>query len=223
MSAVVALTLQTKHAAAQVFVPGRWRLTRYWVADENGVNTDRVRRVVPVRDRRGNTLTWVCDRFATNLAMEGTGRTWDGRLFNWDSRVNGRACFREIDTTLYPFGVGARGWALVPWRSLAVDSRYVPLGSTVEITELVGMPLPDGTLHDGCFVAVDSGGAIRGHHLDLFLPSTEEHSRLAREGWLPRSVTIVIDSPRCASARRFAVFPQPDDPRVTPSDPLRPR
>ncbi|MEZ4410893.1 MAG: 3D domain-containing protein [Polyangiales bacterium] len=220
LTAALALTSLSTAARAQTFLPGRWQLTRYWVADERGVNPERVHRAVPISDRAGHTLAWVCDRFATDLAMEGTGRTWDGRLFNWDSRVNGRACFREVDNTLYPFGVGVQGWALVPWRSLAVDSRYVPLGSTVEIPELVGMTLPDGSRHDGCFVAVDGGGAILGHHLDLFLPGTAEHSRLAREAWLPRSVSVVLDSPRCESARRFAIHPLPGDPRATPSDPL---
>jgi len=74
------------------------------------------------------------------------------------------------------------------------------------------MPLPDGSTHDGCFVAVDRGGAINGHHLDLFLPSPDAHRALQRMGWLPDSVHVVLDSPRCEAARRYAIHPLPHEP-----------
>lgn len=204
--ALLGVTLAGSAARGQSFVPGTFQLTQYWIAEEQADETGRPQ---PVVDRRGNTLAWSCARFVSSLTMEGTGRTWDGRLLNWDARVNGRACFVEVDAALYPFGVGVQGYALVPFRSLAVDARYVPLGHTVELPELAGMPLPDGTRHDGCFVAVDGGGAIVGHHLDLFLPSTRWWRDLRNAGHLPRQVSVVIDPPRCAPARRFAIRPTP--------------
>jgi 3D (Asp-Asp-Asp) domain-containing protein len=148
--------------------------------------------------------------------MEGTGRTWDGRMLNWVSHVNGRPCFVEIDTALYPFGVGVQGYALVPYRSLAVDPRYIPIGHVVEMPELRGVTLPDGTTHDGCFIAADGGGAIRGHHIDLFLPSRDEYERMNFRRELPRRVSVGIDVPRCASALRYLVLPLPE---TTPGDP----
>ncbi len=189
---------------------GLWQLTEYWIAAESPALTDR--RLVPVRDRAGRVLTQACESFANCLCMEGTGRSWDGRLFNWDSRVQGRACFTEVDTALYPYGAGVQGYALVPYRSLAVDPRYIPIGRVVSIPSLQGIRLPDGSAHDGCFVAVDGGGAIRGHHIDLFLPSITAWRRLSREGVLPPRVLIEIDAPRCAWASRFAVHPLPGDP-----------
>jgi len=209
------LLLGPRAAGAQSFVPGTFQLTQYWIAEEGAHDTGRP---TALHDRQGHTLTWACARFVSSLTMEGTGRTWDGRLLNWDARVGGRACFVEVDPALYPFGVGVQGYALVPFRSLAVDARYVPLGHVVELPELAGMPLPDGTRHDGCFVAVDGGGAIVGHHLDLFLPSTRWYRELHGAGYLPRHVSVVLDTPRCASAQRFAIRPTPHDPAGDPRD-----
>jgi 3D (Asp-Asp-Asp) domain-containing protein len=53
-------------------------------------------------------------------------------------------------------------------RTLAVDPRLVSRRSIVFIKETVGMPLQDGTLHDGYWFASDVGGAIKGARLDLF-------------------------------------------------------
>lgn len=206
----LALALAAAPARAQPSAPGTWILTEYWIAAETPGADDR--RAVPVYDRQGRVLANACESFASCLCMEGTGRTWDGRLLNWDARVRGRACFTEVDTNLYPWGVGVQGYALVPYRSLAVDPRFVPLGHVVEIPALQGLPLPDGSRHDGCFVAVDGGGAIDGHHIDLFLPSIEAWRRLLRANLLPSRVAVVPDAPRCAYAARFAVHPVPGDP-----------
>lgn len=204
----------TAESLAQPSGYGTWQLTQYWIAAESPALADR--RAVPVRDRAGRTLTQACESFASCLCMEGTGRSWDGRLFNWDTRVHGRACFTEVDTDLYPYGVGVQGFALVPYRSLAVDPRYISIGRVVSIPALEGLRLPDGSAHDGCFVAVDGGGAINGHHIDLFLPSITAWRRLLREGSLPSRVLIEVDAPHCAYASRFAIHPVPGDPLPDP-------
>jgi 3D (Asp-Asp-Asp) domain-containing protein len=205
-AAVVLVASIPSHADPPVYYGGRWLLTQYWIASERPGPHDR--RAVPIRTRDGNVLAMSCPRFFDDLSMEGTGRTWDGRLLNWDTRLNGRACFVEVDRTAYPYGIGVAGYALVPYRSLAVDRRHIPIGHTVEMPELTGMPLPDGTTHDGCFVAVDGGGAINGHHIDLFLPSETAYRDAGRAGFLPHHVhQVVVDSARCAYARRYAVLP----------------
>ena len=106
-------------ARAQIAVPGAFQLTRYWIAHENPQPDDRAARVL---DPQGRTLAWCTSRFADALAMEGTGRSWDGRLFNWSSRREGRSCYIEVDPALYPFGIGVAGFALVPYRSLAIGT-----------------------------------------------------------------------------------------------------
>lgn len=207
--AMVSGSFTVSHAT--VYYPGRWQLTQYWIAQERPDPRDR--RAVSIRSRDGNVLSWSCPRFFDELSMEGTGRTWDGRLLNWDRRWHGRPCFVEVDRDRYPYGIGVAGYALVPFRSLAVDRRFIPLGHTVEIPELAGMPLPDGSQHDGCFVAVDGGGAIQGHHIDLFLPSEETWRELSSQGYFPRYVhPVVLDAPRCSYALRYALMPLPSDP-----------
>jgi 3D (Asp-Asp-Asp) domain-containing protein len=199
---------------AERWMPGRFLLTQYWIAEERGRTSHE--QAVRVYDPGGSTVTWACRSFVASLTLEGTGRTWDGRLLNWASRNRGRVCFTEVDTALYPYGVGVQGYALVPYRSLAVDPRFIPMGHVVELLELRGLQLPDGSRHDGCFVAVDTGSAIRGHHVDLFLPSRAVYESLAMRRALPRQVTVVVDSDRCAHARRHAVQPSPD---ALPADP----
>ncbi len=194
------------HADPPVYYGGRWLLTQYWIATE--LPGPRDRRAVPIRTRQGEVIALSCPRFIDDLSMEGTGLTWDGRLLNWDTRQNGRPCFVEVDRESYPYGVGVAGFALVPYRSLAVDRRYIPIGHTVEMPELAGLMLPDGSRHDGCFVAVDGGGAINGHHIDLFLPSEAAYREAGRAGFLPHHIRqVVVDSARCAWARRFAMLP----------------
>lgn len=65
-----------------------------------------------------------------------------------------------------------RPYALVPYRTLAVDSKKIKPGTIVYIASAKGtkITLPDGKVwtHDGYFFAGDSGGAIKGNHVDVF-------------------------------------------------------
>ncbi len=214
---VVALSLlassRSTHADTTIRYPGRWQLTEYWIARERAGQRDR--RASPLFSRGGHAITYACPTFLSDITMEGTGLTWDDRLLNWDGREQARACFVEVDRGSYPYGIGVQGFSLVPYRSLAVDRRVIPVGHTVEMAELAGVRLPDGSVHDGCFVAVDGGGAIVGHHIDLFVPSEADWQRLSQARALPASVrSVVVDAPRCRSAQRFAWIPLPTDPAL---------
>jgi hypothetical protein len=50
-----------------------------------------------------------------------------------------------------PFGDGAPGYKLVPWRTLAANPATLTDGTLLFIPEAVGQKLPDGTVHDGYF------------------------------------------------------------------------
>jgi 3D (Asp-Asp-Asp) domain-containing protein len=71
------------------------------------------------------------------------------------------------------FGDGAGGFILVPYRTIAVDRTFIPLGSVIYIPAARGkkFTLPSGqaATHDGYFLAADVGGAIVGEHIDVFL------------------------------------------------------
>lgn len=84
--------------------------------------------------------------------------------------VLGRTRFRR---THAPFGEGARRARLVPFRTIAVDPRRIPEGTVLYVPAARGtvVPLPTGEnwIHDGYFYAADTGGAIEGNHIDVFV------------------------------------------------------
>lgn len=68
-------------------------------------------------------------------------------------------------------GAGARdslGCPVVAMRTAASDPRIAPKRSIVFIPETVGMTLPEGGTHDGYWYISDTGGGVRGSHIDLF-------------------------------------------------------
>lgn len=84
-------------------------------------------------------------------------------------------------------GVGTRdslGCSVSPMRTLATDPKVIPKRSIVFIKETVGLTLPDGSKHDGLWYASDTGGAIKGHKVDLFTglsrASMEQFLKLSR-------------------------------------------
>ena len=80
----------------------------------------------------------------------------------------------KMRATLYHIGaagVGALdslGCKVVAMRTIAVDKNVIPRRTKLFIKETVGLPMPDGSTHDGVWYASDVGGAIKGNKLDLF-------------------------------------------------------
>ncbi len=70
------------------------------------------------------------------------------------------------------------------WLSIATDLRVIPRGTHVYVPRLAGSPA------HGCFRADDTGGAIIGKHIDVFIPQT--------------TLTGLPDLERGADARRPA-------------------
>ena len=79
-----------------------------------------------------------------------------------------------LRATLYHLGfrgMHARdslGCKVVPMRTAAVDDVDVKRHSLLFIKETVGLPMPDGSLHDGYWFATDVGGGIHRGQIDLF-------------------------------------------------------
>ncbi len=78
-----------------------------------------------------------------------------------------------------PYGYGAHPFQVVPYRTIAVDRRVIPIGSVVFIPAARGqaITLPSGyqAVHDGFFFAADTGGAVRGNHIDVFVGNAERN------------------------------------------------
>ncbi len=101
----------------------------------------------------------------------------------------------------HPLGAGVQGRRLEAFRSIAVDPRYIPIGETIWVPELVGIPMPDGTRHDGCLRADDMGGAIKQHKLDFFVESYGNFKFIADQMWWHLKATPHVDEPRCEYLR----------------------
>ena len=68
-------------------------------------------------------------------------------------------------------GVGvldSLGCKVVAMRTAAIDARLIPKHTILFIKETVGLPMPDGGVHDGYWYASDTGGAIKGKRIDLY-------------------------------------------------------
>lgn len=78
-----------------------------------------------------------------------------------------------------PFGEGERGYFLVPYRTIAVDPKVIPMGSLVYIPAARGalLTLPDGkqAMHDGYFLAGDTGYGIADNHIDVFIGISDKN------------------------------------------------
>lgn len=72
-------------------------------------------------------------------------------------------------------GVGvldSLGCRVVAMRTAAIDAALIPKHTILFIKETVGLPMPDGSVHDGYWYASDTGGAIKGKRIDLFTGMT---------------------------------------------------
>lgn len=111
--------------------------------------------------------------FATQLAVQGTGKLRDGRVLNIWGACNCKhtPCFK---VTKAQWGTAGSGRSLLPFRTVAVDPKVVKLGSLLYVPLLEGRTMPGrapwgGYVHDGCVVADDTGGHIGGNRIDLFV------------------------------------------------------
>jgi len=124
----------------------------------------------------GDHCTPIADvsrEFASQLAIQGTGKLRDGRVLNiWGHcRCDHTPCFRATENQ---WGTAGSGRPLQPFRTVAVDPKVVKLGSLLYVPLLDGRTMPGrapwgGYVHDGCVVADDVGGGIDGNQLDLFV------------------------------------------------------
>ncbi len=142
---------------------------------------------VKLFDSTCQPISEVSREFASQIALQGTGKLKDGRVLNiWgacrcEDQPGSQArrnspCFK---VTAAQWGTGGTGRQLQPFRTVAVDPKMVKLGSLLYVPLLEGRQMPGrspwgGFVHDGCVVADDVGGGIKGSQLDLFV---------GRRGW----------------------------------------
>ena len=131
-------------------------------------------------DSQCQPLAKVPRAFHDTLCVQGSGSLASGVTVSFARRncqcartcprSGQQICFATLDRDVFPWGRGAMGSAIVPFRSVAVDIKVIPLGTPLFIPEFVGLPL-DRTgreTHDGCFLAEDRGIKVIGQHVDVF-------------------------------------------------------
>lgn len=157
---------------------------------------------VPLRDMRGREIgpavaraDWCAGALAGSLRV-------GGEVYNF-AGVTGAAqadCSHgpservRWNRSPHPHGTGARSNPLHPYRTIAcdlgwvsgstpwVEGGYPEFGQQLYIPAADGVALPDGTVHDGIFTCEDTGGAVTGNHIDVFLgPMSGPMSRVIAE------------------------------------------
>ncbi len=164
--------------------------------------------LVPIHDQKCNVIRDVPRAFFDQLALQGSGRIADGRTVSYASHScecpdgvdsNGHSfCFDVLSKKRFPWGRGALGTAITPLRTIAVDRKQIPLGTAVYISDYVGAPtMKKGEQHDGCFMASDVGGWVRGEHIDVF---TGDKSNMRKWNKLVPTrdgISVQVDAPQC--------------------------
>jgi 3D (Asp-Asp-Asp) domain-containing protein len=185
---------------------GFFRPTFYRVVDENEERFSDLPKDTPVLGVKGDTIAMVTAKFERLLNLEGTGKLADGRLLNfarWGE--NREILYRVVENCEWGLGVQNAEWIsevesykLVPYRTIAVDPKVIPIGSVVYIPAIRGIRLPTGETHDGYFLAHDIGGAIKEKRIDIFVgPESDTHNTFTKRGILnmqPLKVFSVSDS-----------------------------
>ena len=193
----------------------QWALRFYWLALEEDyqdqLNMPKAGRGkdVPVNTfvelytRAGYFFARVPERFAWALRLEGSGIMMDGRIVNYRGSCpfGYGTCFEQLDVREHPFGRGAGQRPVIPFKSVAVDPRLIKIGEPLYIPEFDGLVLPDGSIHDGCVRADDTGGGIKKRKMDFFVASYGNFRFLLDEIAGVTWITPHIEAPRCEYMR----------------------
>jgi 3D (Asp-Asp-Asp) domain-containing protein len=159
---------------------GRFRLTFYWIHQVD----DDPGKGLPVFDSSCNVLTRASGTERKRMRLEGTARLSDGSVINIEGacRCSRFPCFKRVDEDR-PYGLGVKGHSLQPYRSIAVDPRFIRIGTPVYLAELDGLRVPgdSGFVHDGCVLASDRGHGIRGNKIDFFVAERENYIEIPSE------------------------------------------
>lgn len=146
---------------------GSFSPTFYRILDESSPEWSSEGRTDSLLTCGGKLIDRVPPSFRRQLEIEGSARLSDGRVINFDKKRNGRWCYGFVDGA--PFGIGERGYHLIPFRTVAVDPKFIRLGAVLYVPALVGIRLPSGEVHDGFVFAHDTGQGIIGNRIDIFV------------------------------------------------------
>lgn len=181
---------------------GSFKLTYYYMAEQAGG-----RKSVQLYEKKGKRcerISKVSRKDARQLALQGGGKLEDGRILIYAGhcKCSGAPCYK-IAHESHEWGTGVKDRPLSPFRSVAVDPSRVAIGTVLYVPELDGLTVPGrmpegGSVHDGCVVADDRGGGIKGRQLDLFMAKEIHYRAFQRRNHIKR-VTVYRGGDRCKS------------------------
>ncbi|MEM1030817.1 MAG: ATP-binding protein [Myxococcota bacterium] len=161
-----------------------------------------------VFDAACEPIAEVVRTFHDQLCVQGSGRIASGATVSFAKRdcpcasvcprTGQKICFEKLDPKAFPHGRGARGTAITPLRSVAVDPGVVPLGTALYIPAYHGLRRPDGTPHDGCFIAEDRGLKVVGRHVDIFTGAPKTTASWNQSVPSNTGVGVHLGAARCA-------------------------
>ena len=177
---------------------GSFKLTYYFMAEQEGGQ-----RTVQLFSKKGcKRIAKVSRKDAKQLALQGGGKLDDGRILVYSGHCScgSAACYKVAEES-HDWGTGANDRPLSPFRSVAVDPSRVAIGTVLYIPELDGLAVPGhfpdgGFVHDGCVVADDTGGGIKGRQVDFFVARKSHYTAFSHRNHIKR-VTVFRGGDRC--------------------------
>jgi 3D (Asp-Asp-Asp) domain-containing protein len=197
----------------------QWALRFYWMVLERDYNepaspnaprsgrsdADRVSENarVDLYTPKGWYLGNFTEKIAWAVRLEGSLLMEDGRVLSYAGKCDYGygTCFDQLNVKDHPFGRGAKKRPLTPFKSVAVDQRLIPIGEPIYVPEFDGLVLPDGSIHDGCVRADDTGGGIKRRKMDFFVVTYGNFRNLLDQVQGVTWITPHIEAPRCEYLR----------------------
>jgi 3D (Asp-Asp-Asp) domain-containing protein len=94
-------------------------------------------------------------------------------LFPGEAQTGGKPRFIPFLATAYAQqGITKSGLPSQPG-TVAADTSVLPLGTRIKVT--------NAGPHSGIYTVTDTGGKVRGRHIDIFLPSWERAKNFGRK------------------------------------------
>jgi 3D (Asp-Asp-Asp) domain-containing protein len=197
---VIALPTQAEPSLTAAL--GDFKLTYYWVANE-AKNSKGTQKIV---DKSCKSVARVSKTFRKRLSLEGSGKLKDGRMV---TRAGGCKCGGPcywVAGEDHKWGSGVANRPLKPFRSVAVDPKQVKIGTSLYVAELDGLTMPGageegGFVHDGCVIADDRGGGVRGKQIDFFAAQRGHYKNFFKRHKI-KKVSVYKGGERCSPEKR---------------------
>ncbi|QLY24067.1 3D domain-containing protein [Bdellovibrio sp. KM01] len=152
---------------------------------------------VTLHGQGGKALIRVCKKNSMACGLQGScsiKQKGKIRMLNILARIKGQNRYFEINREECKYGYGDRTVCLDPFHTLAADLTVYKLGEVIYIPSIIGLILPDGTMHDGYFIIRDKGSGINGRgRFDFysgFVPWYEKMNPFNRIGLADKNTAV---------------------------------